>query len=263
MSSAGKLDRPQDRHHQPARPASDRGGEGRRCLCVDHSVREGCRRRSDAPTSVRIGSTGRNGSQSHRFSTPPRAGRSPATGTPPVPVRPAPSPHSAQGFGCAQNATSTSTTTTIPSSGNYKGLICPGTDNGNKKPSKNGVMYNGCYNSWTKCVGSACQCTGSSSVCSCTGSGSAKTCTTDFRQNRTHMASDQYQRDIHARARPGCRWRPLCDARDQHLERMHHRPRQVERAEHGKLRHQRHDAVGRQRRKPCSRPSSTTPASSR
>ena len=39
-------------------------------------------------------------------------------------------------------------------------------------------MYNGCYNSWTKCVGSACQCTGSSSVCSCTGSGSAKTCTT-------------------------------------------------------------------------------------
>ena len=40
---------------------------------------------------------------------------------------------SSQGFVCAQNATSTSTITTIASSGNYKGLICPGTDNGNKK----------------------------------------------------------------------------------------------------------------------------------
>jgi Flp pilus assembly protein TadG len=84
---------------------------------------------------------------------------------------------SSQGFGCALDATSTSSTTTIASSGNYKGLICPGTDTGAKLSFKNGVMYNGCYNSWTKCVGSACQCTGSSSVCSCTGSGSAKTCT--------------------------------------------------------------------------------------
>jgi uncharacterized protein YegL len=87
--------------------------------------------------------------------------------------------NSAQGFVCAQNATSTSNTTTVASSGNYKGLICPNTDTGQKKSAKNGVMYNGCYNSWTKCVGSACQCTSTStSVCSCTGSGSAKTCTT-------------------------------------------------------------------------------------
>lgn len=87
--------------------------------------------------------------------------------------------NSAQGFGCTQSAASTSSTSTIASSGNYKGLICPNTDTGQKKPGKNGVMYNGCYNSWTKCVGSACKCTSTStSICSCTGSGSAKTCTT-------------------------------------------------------------------------------------
>jgi uncharacterized protein YegL len=86
-----------------------------------------------------------------------------------------------QGFSCTNGpATSgASTTSSIPSSGNYSGLICPSMDNGSQKPLKDSVYYNGCYNTWTKCVGSACTCTStSSSTCSCTGSGSSKTCTT-------------------------------------------------------------------------------------
>ena len=88
---------------------------------------------------------------------------------------------STYGFLCTNGpATSgASNTNTIPSSGNYKGLICPGLDAGNKKPLKANDYYNGCYNSWTKCVGSACTCTTSNtSICGCTGSGSSKTCTT-------------------------------------------------------------------------------------
>ena len=95
---------------------------------------------------------------------------------------------SSQGFNCTNGpATSgASTTSTIPSSGNYRGLICPSMDNGNTNPMNNGVYYNGCYNSWTKCVGSACKCTSSSSsVCSCTGSGSSKTCTTSGEYEHT------------------------------------------------------------------------------
>jgi len=88
---------------------------------------------------------------------------------------------STYGFLCTNGpATSgASNTNTIPSSGIYKGLICPGLDAGNKKPLKANDYYNGCYNSWTKCVGSACTCTTSNtSICGCTGSGSSKTCTT-------------------------------------------------------------------------------------
>jgi Flp pilus assembly protein TadG len=89
--------------------------------------------------------------------------------------------NSNQGFQCTNGpATSgASTVSTIPSSGNYKGLICPSLDSGSKKPLMTSVYYNGCYNSWTKCVGSACLCTSTNtSQCSCTGSGASKTCKT-------------------------------------------------------------------------------------
>jgi Flp pilus assembly protein TadG len=88
------------------------------------------------------------------------------------------------GFTCMDRpatASGASTTSNVPNnqnSGNYKGLICPSMDDGSKKPLKASVYYNGCYNSWTQCVGSACQCTNTnSSVCSCSGSGASKTCT--------------------------------------------------------------------------------------
>jgi Flp pilus assembly protein TadG len=84
-----------------------------------------------------------------------------------------------QGTVCATSTQGSSTTSTVPSSGNYKSLICPSVDTGRKTSTKIGIIYNGCYNSWTQCVGAACTCTSTdTSVCSCTGSGSSKTCKT-------------------------------------------------------------------------------------
>jgi Flp pilus assembly protein TadG len=88
------------------------------------------------------------------------------------------------GFTCMDRPATASgaiTTSNVPNnqnSGNYKGLICPSMDDGSQKPLKASVYYNGCYNSWTQCVGSACQCTSTNSnICSCSGSGASKTCT--------------------------------------------------------------------------------------
>jgi Flp pilus assembly protein TadG len=87
--------------------------------------------------------------------------------------------NSGYGFRCVSTAQGTSNVSKIPKSGNYSGLICPGTDGGNKNSTKIGIMYNGCYNTWTKCVGSDCACTSTNSnICACTGSGSKKTCST-------------------------------------------------------------------------------------
>jgi Flp pilus assembly protein TadG len=86
---------------------------------------------------------------------------------------------STHGFGCAPSPTSTSTTSTIPSSGTYAGYICPGTDQGDKVPSKGGSAYNGCYNSVaatrTISSGSGASC-GTTSNCSCSGNGHNKVC---------------------------------------------------------------------------------------
>jgi Flp pilus assembly protein TadG len=83
------------------------------------------------------------------------------------------------GFRCVSQAQGSTNVSDIPSSGNFKGLICPGRDSGNEKPHKIGIIYNGCYNTWTKCVGSNCACTTTdTSKCTCTGSGSSKTCQT-------------------------------------------------------------------------------------
>jgi Flp pilus assembly protein TadG len=86
-----------------------------------------------------------------------------------------------QGFQCMDRpatASGASTASKVPNSGTYQGLICPSIDDGGKRPLKNSDYYNGCYNTWTACTGSACTCTTSStSICSCAGTGTAKTCT--------------------------------------------------------------------------------------
>jgi Flp pilus assembly protein TadG len=88
------------------------------------------------------------------------------------------------GFRCTQSPVNgSSNASNIPSSGTYKGYICPSIDNGSKISSKASVYYNGCYDSQpttttteeTVCTGTWCGC-GSLTNCSCTGSGSSKVC---------------------------------------------------------------------------------------
>lgn len=57
---------------------------------------------------------------------------------------------SSHGFSCTDRPATLSgvgSTTSIPSKGNYLGMICPSQDNGRKLPGKAGVYYNGCYTS--------------------------------------------------------------------------------------------------------------------
>jgi hypothetical protein len=71
-------------------------------------------------------------------------------------------------------------TGTIPSSGTYRGYICPSMDNGRVNSRRSGIYYNGCYDSVAAtrnvCTGWGCDCDGYSN-CSCSGSGSSKVCT--------------------------------------------------------------------------------------
>lgn len=86
--------------------------------------------------------------------------------------------YSTYGFGCTSGPTSTTPASSgkVPSSGN----ICPSTDTGAKYARKNGISYNGCYNSVEKSpkvtTGWSASCDGYVN-CTCTGSGSSKTCT--------------------------------------------------------------------------------------
>ena len=84
------------------------------------------------------------------------------------------------GYTCTTGPTNgSSNTSSVPSSGAYKGYICPSVDNGNADPTRNSHYYNGCYNSTTySCTGSSCSCSGHS-YCSCSGSGSKKNCKTN------------------------------------------------------------------------------------
>ena len=84
-----------------------------------------------------------------------------------------PCPYINRNYACTTGPTNGSSTTSyIPSSGSYKGYICP------SKDSNSGNYYNGCYNSTTySCTGGSCTCTGHTS-CSCSGSGGGKTCKT-------------------------------------------------------------------------------------
>lgn len=92
--------------------------------------------------------------------------------------------NSSYGFTCTSGpANGSSSVYSIPSSGSYSGYICPSIDNGSKNPLKNGLYYNGCYDSApttstvtnTVCTGWSCSC-GTRSNCSCTGSGLSKIC---------------------------------------------------------------------------------------
>lgn len=96
------------------------------------------------------------------------------------------------GFYCVANPTNgASKVSTIPSSGTYKGYICPGIDTGNYNTAHRDRYYNGCYTSAkngttkvTVSTGSSATCSGfSGSNCTCTGSGSSKVCKT---QSWTH-----------------------------------------------------------------------------
>lgn len=89
---------------------------------------------------------------------------------------------STNGYKCAPSPTSASTTSSIPSSGTYSGYICPSTDTGGDDSTKNGLIYNGCYNSVynakTVDSGSGASCSGYSD-CTCSGSGKNKVCKQD------------------------------------------------------------------------------------
>jgi Flp pilus assembly protein TadG len=93
---------------------------------------------------------------------------------------------SSHGFRCMSTPTGTTSTNTIPSSGSYKGYICPGVDNGGKVSRKANVQYNGCYSSVSKTrtvsTGWGASCDGAPN-CSCSGSGSSKKCTQDYYQH--------------------------------------------------------------------------------
>jgi Flp pilus assembly protein TadG len=86
---------------------------------------------------------------------------------------------STHGFRCATTPTGSTTTNTVPSSGSYNGYICPSTDGGNVVSYRNGIDYNGCYNSVasqrTISTGSQASC-GTTVSCSCSGSGSNRSC---------------------------------------------------------------------------------------
>ena len=87
------------------------------------------------------------------------------------------------GFKCQTTPTNnSSTTSTIPSSGTYKGYICPSVVSVyDAATGQGGHYFNGCYTSvatgstQTVATGSSATC-GSHHNCSCTGSGSSKSC---------------------------------------------------------------------------------------
>ncbi len=86
---------------------------------------------------------------------------------------------SSHGFECVTTAQGSTKAGSIPSNGNYDGLICPSIDSGNKNSARNYTFYNGCYNTWTECKGSKCECTADNDdICECSGSGSNKICET-------------------------------------------------------------------------------------
>lgn len=100
------------------------------------------------------------------------------------PGDPCPFSSYATGFSCTRSPTNgASTTSTVPSSGTYSGYICPGRDTGSKDVTKNGLYYNGCYNSVpaTRTIasgwGASC---GTAVNCTCSGWYSSRVCTQSY-----------------------------------------------------------------------------------
>lgn len=93
------------------------------------------------------------------------------------------------GFRCVTNPTNMTSLSTIPSSGTYRGYICPNNstgDTGLRNSTWIGRFYNGCYTSveTTRQVssGSSASC-GSRPNCTCTGSGASRRCTQTYFQH--------------------------------------------------------------------------------
>lgn len=93
------------------------------------------------------------------------------------------------GFRCTASPTSNSAVNSIPSSGSFRGYICPGNssgDTGSRNSTLIGRYYNGCYNSveTTRQVssGSNASC-GNRPSCSCSGNGGSRRCTQTYFQH--------------------------------------------------------------------------------
>lgn len=88
------------------------------------------------------------------------------------------------GFYCTNSPTNgASTVSTVPSTGTYSGYICPSIDSGSKDTTKNGLYYNGCYNSVsaTRTISSGWSASCGTAVnCSCSGSGNSRKCTQSY-----------------------------------------------------------------------------------
>jgi Flp pilus assembly protein TadG len=105
------------------------------------------------------------------------------------PGSPCPFTNSNSGFVCTSSpVNASSTVSSIPSSGTYKGYICPSVD------ANSHTLYNGCWNSTasanqvTYCTGYSCSTSGRSSNASCSGSGSSKVCK-DYTYTHTWIAN--------------------------------------------------------------------------
>lgn len=111
-------------------------------------------------------------------------------------------------------------TSTIPSTGTYAGLICPGLDNGNKVPLKASIYYNGCYSSDMQqtviAKGSGASC-GTTSNCTCSGSGSNKVCTQTI-YNHT------WRKDLTPAATSRTTWNGCVTDRDQNYDTLNTTP---------------------------------------
>ena len=118
--------------------------------------------------------------------------------------------NSSHGFRCTAGPTSTTAVSEIPSSGAYRGYICPSPDSGNKDSSKVGIVYNGCYNSVpvTTTVELGIRC--------------------ELRLDPELLLLRQGQgQALHGHELPA----QLDQECAQHLERLRHRPRRLERPE--------------------------------
>ena len=105
------------------------------------------------------------------WSTTEPAGATPAANVGPGSSCPYSTGYYGIGFGCVTQPAGSSSTNTIPSSGTYKGYICPG-------KYSDGTPNIGCYTSTTySATGSGASCSGHSN-CSCSGYGSRKVCQT-------------------------------------------------------------------------------------
>ncbi len=131
-----------------------------------------------------------------------RGGSKPSTWDQTGPGSSCPFSNSSQGFTCTTGPATGggSSAWTIPSSGNYSGLICPSMDSGRNNALYSNIYYNGCYDSTTySCTGSSCTCTGHSN-CSCTGSGSGLKCKTNsgYYEHTWRPAANTYATPAHS-----------------------------------------------------------------